>query len=53
LQLFDFIEADFGIFIVFEFFLMTTEFAEGFFKMIFSFDFLRDLSASAVSHMGA
>jgi hypothetical protein len=28
LQLFDFIEADFGIFIVFEFFLMTAEYAE-------------------------
>ena len=46
MQVVDFIDVDFADLIIFEFFLMTTEFAEGFFKTISS-------SASAVSHTEA
>ena len=45
--MFDFIEANFAILIVFEFFLMTTEFAE-FGVFFFKKSLLRALCASAV-----
>jgi len=49
-QAFDFIEADFAILIVFEFFLMTAEYAEkGFYQeMVRTLRLCRDYSSSSI-----